>query len=76
MIRQAEREGLTLVTSGSTSGYKGVCYDATTRRRKKYQLKATVGGKQVNLGYFATAEQAALFYARWEAGRDTSDLTC
>ena len=25
--------------------------------------------------YFATAEQAALFYARKEAGRDTSDLT-
>ena len=30
-----------------------------------------VGGKLVTLGYFATAEQAALFYARREAGRDT-----
>ena len=31
----------------------------------------------VNLGYFATAEEAALFYARREAGMDTlaSDLT-
>ena len=30
------------------------------------------GGKLVNLGRFATPEQAALFYARREAGRDTS----
>ena len=29
----------------------------------------------VFLGCFATAEEAALFYARREAGRDTSDLT-
>ena len=27
------------------------------------------------VGWFATAEEAALFYARREAGRDTSDLT-
>ena len=33
-------------------------------------------GEKVYLGYFATAEEAALFYARREAGRDTgSDLT-
>ena len=42
---------------------------------KKYMLVVTVGGKMATLGYFATAEQAALFYARREAGRDTSDLT-
>ena len=29
------------------------------------------GGKLVNLGRFATPEQAALFYARREAGMDT-----
>ena len=33
------------------------------------------GGKLVNLGRFATPEQAALFYARRRAGRDTTDLT-
>ena len=42
---------------------------------KKYMLSVTDGGKQATLGRFATAEQAALFYARREAGRDTSDLT-
>ena len=45
------------------------------RGSKKYRLQATVGGKSVSLGLFATAEQAALFYARREAGRDTSDPT-
>ncbi|EOD05493.1 hypothetical protein EMIHUDRAFT_97368 [Emiliania huxleyi CCMP1516] len=74
-IRQAEREGLTLATSSSSNtGYKGVCYRKETGS-KKYQLQVASGGKQVSLGWFATAEQAALFYARREAGRDTSDLT-
>ena len=75
-VRQAEREGLTLATSSNNStGYKGVCYLPKEKGPKKYQLRATVGGKSVHLGLFATAEQAALFYARREAGRDTSDLT-
>ena len=76
VIRQAGRQGLTLTSSSSSStGYKGVCYDPKGRGSKKYKLQATVGGNSVGLGMFATAEQAALFYARREAGRDTSDLT-
>ena len=76
-IRQAEREGLTLATSGSSSnsGYKNVTFKPKERGSKKYELRVWVGGKMVFLGMFATAEQAALFYARREAGRDTSDLT-
>ena len=74
-IRQAEREGLTLVASSSNSGYKGVTFKPKKQRTKKYELTVRVGTKKVTLGYFATAEQAALFYARWEAGRDTRDLT-
>ena len=74
-IRQAEREGLTLATSSSNTGYKGVTFCPKERSSKKYKLKVWVGGKQVSLGWFATAEEAALFYARREAGRDTSDLT-
>jgi len=73
-IRQAAREGLTLTASSNSTGYKGVCYRPKERGSKKYKLKVKVGRKDVHLGYFATAEQAALFYARWEAGRDTSDL--
>ena len=75
-IRQAEREGLTLATSSSSnSGYKGVTFKPKERSSKKYKLEVTIGGKKLYLGVFATAEQAALFYARREAGRDTSDLT-
>ncbi|EOD39251.1 hypothetical protein EMIHUDRAFT_223768 [Emiliania huxleyi CCMP1516] len=75
-IRQAEREGLTLTASSSSNtGYKGVCCRPKQQGSKKYQLKVMIGGKQVTLGWFATAEEAALFYARREAGRDTSDLT-
>ena len=76
-IRQAEREGLTLATSSSNTGYKGVTFCPKERSSKKYKLKVWVGGKQVSLGWFATAEEAALFYARREAGKDTlaSDLT-
>ena len=61
--------------SGSNSGYRGVTFKPKERSSKKYKLSVTVGSKNVHLGYFATAEQAALFYARREAGRDTSDLT-
>jgi len=72
-VRRAEREGLTLITSGNNNtGYKGVSYRQQQKGSKKYELKVTAGGKMVSLGYFATAEQAALFYARREAGRDTS----
>ena len=47
------------------------------QRSKKYKLAVSVGGKVAFLGWFATAEEAALFYARREAGMDTlaSDLT-
>ncbi|EOD05109.1 hypothetical protein EMIHUDRAFT_107338 [Emiliania huxleyi CCMP1516] len=75
-IRQAEREGLALATSsGSNTGYKGVYFTPKQTGSKKYKLQVTVGGKQVSLGCFATAEEAALFRACREAGRDTSDLT-
>ena len=76
-IRQAEREGLSLATSSSSnSGYKGVTFYPKERGSKKYKLAVTVGGKDTHLGLFVTAEQAALFFARREAGRDTgSDLT-
>ena len=71
-----EAEGLRLhLSSSNSTGYKFVYYYPKERGSKKYKLNVRVGGKMVNLGYFATAEEAALFYARREAGRDTSDLT-
>ena len=64
-VQQAEREGLTLVTSSnSNSGYRGVCCDSNQKGSKKYMLEVWVGGKRVTLGYFATAEEAALARAQ------------
>jgi len=62
-LRQAEAEGLTLLKSeGSNTGYKGVRF--VSGRRKPYQAEVRRGGNSVNLGTFATAEEAALAYAR------------
>jgi len=71
-VRQAEAEGLTLLRSESSiSGYKGVCqrsykgvYFDRCLNIKPYQAVLRRGGKNVHLGYFATAEEAALCYAR------------
>jgi len=63
-VRQAETEGLTLLRSeSSNSGYKCVVFDSSSES-KPYQVKVGRGGKKVTLGRFATAEEAALSYAR------------
>ena len=58
---QAEAEGLTLLEADNKTGYFGVhlCYRAQVKR----------GGKDVYLGTFATAEEAALCVARTPEGR-------
>ena len=61
-LRQAQAEGLTLLTADSSSGYKGVSFES--KKAKPYKVKVHRGGKQVSLGYYATAEAAALCYAR------------
>ncbi|EOD32418.1 hypothetical protein EMIHUDRAFT_230985 [Emiliania huxleyi CCMP1516] len=54
-------QGLTLVTScNSNSGYK----DVSRRASRKYKLHVWEGGKDVHLGVFGTAEEAALFSIR------------
>jgi len=64
-LRQAEAEGLTLLRSESSStGYKGVGFFDSNNRAKPYLAQVKRGGKQVVLGYFATAEEAALVVAR------------
>ena len=64
-VRQAEAEGLTLLRSErSSTGYKGVSFNSS-----HYQAKVWRGGTVVNLGYFTTAEEAALCYARTPEGQ-------
>ena len=65
---QAEAEGLTLLVADNKTGYFGVTitYPNTT---KPYQARVRRGGKRVTLGYFATAEEAALCVARSPEGQ-------
>ena len=59
---QAEAEGLTLLEADNKTGYYGVNHIPQASRSKPYQARAWRGGKNVSLGYFATAEEAALYH--------------
>ena len=61
-------EGLTLHKATNKTGYLGVCL-SNPGNPKPYQAKVYRGGKQVSLGYFATAEEAALCIARSPEGQ-------
>ena len=63
-VRQAEAEGLTLQPSDNATGYRGVHKHCLGGRTKPFQAQVGRAGKLVHLGYFATAEEAALAYAR------------
>jgi predicted DNA-binding WGR domain protein len=66
--QQAQAEKLTLVVAENRTGYIGVRL-ANPGHPKPYQARVWRGGKQVSLGYFATAEEAALCVARTPEGR-------
>ena len=66
--QQAQAGGLTLVVAESTTGYFGV-YLSNPGQPKPYQTQVTRGGKKVQLGCFATAEEAALCVARSPEGQ-------
>merc|ERR1740124_1568556 len=70
MSAEAEAEGLTLLKAESITGYFGVNHHPGCP--KPYQARVTRGGKQVNLGYFATAEEAALCIARSPEGKEAA----
>ena len=67
--QQAEAEGLTLLVAENKSGYYGVKLDKLADQSKPNQARVTRGGKQVHLGMFVTAEEAALCVARSPEGR-------
>jgi len=68
---QAEAEGLTLLKADSTTGYYGVNLK-DPGKPKPYQARVRRGGKDVHLGMFATAEEAALFIARSPEGKEAA----
>ena len=59
---QAQAEGLTLLVAENKTGYFGVYHKPS--RPKPYLAQVSRSGKQVQLGSFATAEEAALHVAR------------
>ena len=69
--QQAQVEGLTLLVAESPTGFFGVHHKPG--RSKPYAAQVKRGGKkQVHLGYFVTAEEAALCIARSPEGRATA----
>ena len=62
----AEAEGLTLLKADNKTGYFGVCLDKPGQP-KPYKAQLRRGGKEVHLGSFVTAEEAALRLARFQA---------
>ena len=71
--QQAQTEGLTLCVADNKAGYFGVYHQPG--RTKPYKAEVRRGGNNVNLGSFATAEQAALCIARSPEGRAPADGT-
>ena len=65
---QAQAEGLTLRVADNKTGYFGVYLDSPSKP-KPYQAQVWRGGKKVQLGSFATAEEAALRVARSPEGQ-------
>ena len=55
----AVREGVELVPANNESGFRGVQHT-----HGKFNARVREGGRQRHLGYFDTAEEAALAYAR------------
>jgi hypothetical protein len=61
--QQAQAEKLTLLVAENKAGYFGV-HLIRPGQPKPYQARVKRGGKLLHLGYFATAEEAALCIAR------------
>ena len=68
--QQAQAEGLTLLAAENKTGYSVVRHQPG--KPKPYQARVSRGGKQVSLGCFATAGEAALYVARSPEGRSTA----
>ena len=67
-LQQAQAEGITLHVADNTTGYFSV-YLTKPGKIKPYKAEVSYGGKDGYLGYFATAEEAALHVARSPEGQ-------
>ena len=71
----ARAEGLTLTRSYAASGYRGVYRTGPVDLPFRALLTEMPSRRQVSLGCFATAEEAALCYARTMRDRDEPAAT-
>ena len=71
-MQQAQAEGLTLRVADNKSGYWGVSFNKDCKLRP-HQAQVYGGGKNVYLGHFATAEEAALCIARSPEGQAAAE---
>ena len=69
---QAQAMGLTLTVADNKAGYFGVSLDKPGKT-KPYKVRVWRGGKDVCLGTFATAEEAALYVARTPEGKAATE---
>jgi len=67
--QQAQAEKLTLMVAENRTGYFGVYLNNPGKPKPCYWARVRRGGKQVYLGSFATAEEAALCVARSPEGQ-------
>lgn len=67
-LQQAKAEGLSLLKANNKTGYFGVQVDPRSQS-KPFSARVWCDSKSTCLGYFATAEEAALFVARSPEGR-------
>ena len=70
-VRQAEVEGLVLTPSDNKTGYHGV-YMGSSGKAKPFYAAVWRDSARVYLGWFSTAEEAALTYARSPEARGQS----
>ena len=70
--QQAQAEGLTLLVAKNKTGYYGVSLP-NPGKPKPYEARVWRGGKDVYLGSFATAEEAALCIARSLEGQAAAE---
>ena len=66
--RQARAEGVTLLVGENKTGYLGVRHEPKSKRNP-YRAQVRRSGKDVHLGNFVTAEEAALCVARSPEGQ-------
>ena len=71
-LKQARAEGLELRVTGNKTGYYGVYHKPGHPR--PYHARVKRGSKNVYLGYFVTAEEAALCVARSPEGQAAAGL--